>query len=183
LTSYGRAVRNVLPSFAFLSLNRAYFMSHDLSRLPAEFVKRAGDLLPHEYGDTVGAVMDVSEGIVTQAEEYLWLMADHPVRKTSFITAALAGKPTRVRILGRETASAREDFKQAKRTLGDKFEARLMATPEVALAMNEREAGLAFPDLTGKVDYNRGFQSSDAEFRKWCGDLFLFYWDKAKIVV
>jgi hypothetical protein len=39
--------------------------------------------------------------------------------------------------------------------------------------MNEKVAGVCFPDLKGKIDFNSGFRgTSDTEFHNWCRDLF-----------
>ncbi|PWU80184.1 MAG: hypothetical protein DLM72_13490 [Candidatus Nitrosopolaris wilkensis] len=41
-------------------------------------------------------------------------------------------------------------------------------------------AGMCFPDLKGKMDFNSGFTSSNIDFHKWCNDLFTFYWNRSK---
>jgi predicted transcriptional regulator len=46
--------------------------------------------------------------------------------------------------------------------------------------MNEKIAGIAFPDLKGKMDFNSGFTSGSIVFHKWCRDLFSFYWNRLK---
>jgi len=45
------------------------------------------------------------------------------------------------------------------------------------IAMNEKIAGIAFPDLKGKTDFNSGFRSDSINFHEWCRDLFSFYWN------
>jgi predicted transcriptional regulator len=51
---------------------------------------------------------------------------------------------------------------------------------QVSIALNEKIAGLTFPDITGKkLDFNSGFKSSNPVFRMWCQDLFEFHWNKA----
>jgi hypothetical protein len=51
--------------------------------------------------------------------------------------------------------------------------------------LNKKKARVTFPDLTGKLDFNSGFRSSDPLFHKWCFDLFNSCWNKAtsKVVV
>jgi predicted transcriptional regulator len=46
------------------------------------------------------------------------------------------------------------------------------------MALNEKIAGVTFPNTTGKLDFNSGFRSSNPLFRKWCQDLFLHHWCK-----
>jgi predicted transcriptional regulator len=46
--------------------------------------------------------------------------------------------------------------------------------------MSEKEVAiLSFPTLHGKFDY-LGFTSKDDETRKWCNDLFMYYWERAE---
>ena len=49
---------------------------------------------------------------------------------------------------------------------------------KAGMAINEKIAGVAFPDNTGKLDFDSGFRSNDPVFRKWCQDLFVFHWNK-----
>lgn len=53
---------------------------------------------------------------------------------------------------------------------------------KVGIAMNERTAGVTFPSLSGDIDFNNGFGSDDPMFHKWCEDIFLHYWNKARKV-
>jgi predicted transcriptional regulator len=50
---------------------------------------------------------------------------------------------------------------------------------KAGLALNEKIAGLTFPDVTGRLDFNSGFRSSDLLFHKWCYDLFIYHRNKA----
>ena len=50
----------------------------------------------------------------------------------------------------------------------------------VFIAITEKEAAaLAFPETEGDFDY-LGFTSRDEGTLKWCKELFLYYWDKAR---
>jgi predicted transcriptional regulator len=59
---------------------------------------------------------------------------------------------------------------------------RLVEKVYAGLALNEKSAGVALADLTGKIDFNSGFASGDPSFHKWCADLFMFHWNSAKKV-
>jgi len=49
---------------------------------------------------------------------------------------------------------------------------------KAGIALNEKIAGLTFPDIMGKLDFNSGFKSDNLLFCKWCKDLFEFHWNK-----
>src|SRR3712207_8949892 len=40
LTAFGKIIANLLPSIRFVTENREYFLSHDISSLPLEFIER-----------------------------------------------------------------------------------------------------------------------------------------------
>ena len=79
LTAFGKVIVNLLPSIRFVSENREYFLSHDISSLPTEFIERLGELQKGEYVDKVGTVLTHTQQVVQDAEEHIWLMADHPL--------------------------------------------------------------------------------------------------------
>ncbi len=44
LTTFGKLIVNLLPSIRFVTEDREYFLSQDISSLPLEFVERLGEL-------------------------------------------------------------------------------------------------------------------------------------------
>src|SRR5918996_3090449 len=70
----------------FLTQNREYFLSHDISSLPLEFIERLGELQEGEHTDNVGSVIVHLQRVVQSAEEYIWLMADHRLGNQEYVT-------------------------------------------------------------------------------------------------
>ncbi len=56
---------------------------------------------------------------------------------------------------------------------------RVLEKVDVIIIVTENEAHFCLPDRSGKIDYV-GFSGNDQQFHKWCKDLFLYYWEKAK---
>ena len=50
----------------------------------------------------------------------------------------------------------------------------------VDLFLSEKKGLIAFPTISGKTDHT-GFASADEISRRWCADLFEYYWDGGKI--
>ena len=192
LTSFGKIILRLLPGLEFASNNREYFLYHDLSLLPLEFNERLGELCDSEFTDRVGPLLSYIQQTVTEAEEYIWLMADHPIggdeyvggkkletsnvkwrviipRGTDFDETTLRSPPLLTKHKGRIEYALIADSNDIK----------------AGIVLNEKRAGVSFPDMTGKLDFNSGFRSNDPLFHKWCFDLFNFYWNKAtrKVVV
>jgi predicted transcriptional regulator len=86
LTAFGKIIVNLLPSIRFVTENREYFLSHDISSLPLEFIERLGELQEGQYGEKVGSILAHIQQVVQDAEEYIWLMADHPLGGQEYVT-------------------------------------------------------------------------------------------------
>jgi predicted transcriptional regulator len=182
LTSYGNLVLILLSSYNFLSKNKVYFLSHDISFLPQEFIERIGELSLCEYSVNVSNVLRHIEQVISSAKEYIWLMADQAVITGPSINQAIGNRDVCVYIIIPKSSLTKEEYQQIKTLLRDKLELKLVPDENVKIgvAMNERIAGIAFPDLKGKMDFNSGFTSGSIHFHKWCRDLFSFYWDGLK---
>jgi len=186
LTAFGRIIVNLLPSIRFLTRNREYFLSHDISSLPLEFIERLGELQEGQYGERVGSILAHIQQVVQYAEEYIWLMSDHPLGDQEYVTGSRkleSNSSVTWRII--IPADSNIDWKKVKSDVGThkgRVEYRLIQDPndiKAGIALNEKMAGLTFPNTTGKLDFNGGFRSDNPVFRQWCQDLFDCYWSKA----
>jgi predicted transcriptional regulator len=186
LTAFGKIIVNLLPSIRFLIQNREYFLSHDISSLPREFIERIGELRESGYAGRVGSILAHTQQVVKDAEDYIWLMADHPLGGEEYVTGS--GKlesSTTVRWRVIIPAGSGIDWTKLRASAGThkgRIEYHLMEDLNdinAGISLNEKIVGLTFPDITGKLDFNSGFGSSDPVFRMWCQDLFEFHWNKA----
>lgn len=185
LTAFGKIIVNLVPSFRFLTQNREYFLSHDISSLPIEFMERLGELQEGEHADNVGSVLEHLQQVVQGAEEYIWLMADHRLGNQEYVTKSgkLESNSTITwRVILPDSSSI--NWEEVRRTAGihkGRIKYHLIEDPndfKAGIAMNEKIAGVTFPDTMGKLDFNGGFRSSNTLFRKWCQDLFEIHWNK-----
>jgi predicted transcriptional regulator len=185
LTAFGKIILNLLPSIKFLTQNREYFLSHDISSLPREFIERIGELQEGEYGEKVGSILAHTQHVVQDAEEYIWLMADHPLGGQEYVTGSGKLESSTVTwriIVPADSSTDWPDLRRTVRTHKGRIEYHLIEDAKnikAGIALNEKIAGLTFPDIMGKLDFNSGFRSNDPIFRKWCQDLFEFHWNKA----
>ena len=56
---------------------------------------------------------------------------------------------------------------------------RCLESVDVRILITDKEASLSFPNTDGQIDY-ASFTSTDPVFRRWCKDLYLYYWEKSK---
>ncbi len=185
LTAFGKIIMNLLPSIRFVTENREYFLSHDISSLPLEFIERLGALQEHECGENVGAILVHLQQVVQDAEDYIWMMADHPLGGQEYVTKSGKLENTssvtwRV-IIPADSNIDWTELRRTVRTHKGRIEYHLIEDPndiKAGIALNEKIAGLTFPNTRGKLDFNSGFRSNNSIFRKWCQDLFEYHWSK-----
>ena len=176
LTAYGKQVLRLLPSFDFLSKNREYFLSHDLSFLPPGFTQRIGELSDYQYRAHISGMISHAEQVVREAEQYAWLMVDQCP------TYSFEPKhPEKVSVRALVSSIRPEAYQWGRTTFGDRLELRFQDDVKISISMNEKIAGVCFPDLDGRIDFNGGFISNSPDFHRWCHDLYSIYWDRSKM--
>lgn len=181
LTMYGSYVSALLPQFDFLSKHREYFLSHDLTFLPARFIYRIRELSDAQYADHVSQVVAHADLVLQEAEEYVLGMADQCISEDGHggLVEALFSRNVSVRDICARGEAQKARLPKSQR---GSFEVREMDEVRMALGMNEKVAGVCFPDLDGRIDFSRGFVSTDGSFLKWCRDVFDYYWAESKRV-
>ncbi len=184
-TSFGKILFELLPGLRFLNKNQKYLLSHDLAILPVEFIERIGELQESEYIEGVGQILSHTQNSVKEAEEYIWLMADHPIGGDEFIMGNKKFETSnvvwRVIIPGGNNFDVSNLHYEYVPHKGKRIEFGLMKESSdirAGIVLNEKTAGLTLPDLQGKLDFNCGFRSNNKLFHKWCFDLFDYHWHK-----
>ena len=179
LTSFGQYILTLLPSFSFLCKHKDYFLTHDLTRIPRSFLERIGELARTRFAPDLFTAINLIEAIIREAEKYVLIITEH-VLLSGIEMLSMKPPGIIVKIILPSRASlprkAKVDNRAARR-----FNVRFLDSIDVALVQNEKRAGIAFPYLTGEIDY-RGFLVEDEEGLSWCRDLFQYYWDKAKLI-
>jgi hypothetical protein len=59
---------------------------------------------------------------------------------------------------------------------------RLLPKVQVCVTVTDKKAMFGLPMLDGRMD-GENFVSEDPKFRRWCLDLFNYYWDQGKPIV
>ena len=169
LTKYGSLAIFLLKDLKFIAKNRQYFLDHDVTNLPVQFVNRLGELVDSEYEiDAVKAIDRVTH-ILDNAEECIWSHSYHIL-------------PAHVTILEKKVEKEVDfrgiypmDYKLSsiianRLRFVDKIELRLLVT--------EKEAMCGFLSSSGQPDYSTFF-SRDPVFINLCRDIHRYYWGKA----
>jgi predicted transcriptional regulator len=168
---------SLVPGVKFLVKERKYFLSHDLSFLPAEFIERIGELLAGKRVDHTGLVLDHIRAAVSKAREYVWLISDQIMPRYPGMGSEYS-KNVSVRIVAEQTID-KKILSETKSIL-PRSEVGFLREVKIAMAINESIAGICFPGLDGRIDFNGGFTGEDTAFRGWCTDLFEHYWSRSE---
>ncbi len=174
ITNYGKLTLQLLPSLEFTFRYKAYFLHHDVSLLPYQFVNRMGELSKGTL------IMDTIENInragrnFKEAENYAWLMGEKSLESFDLAMAEQGPKGVRFRILLYESPQSNPAPRHAPN-----IEKRTLTSIPCIILCTEKEAGICLASMEGRMDY-AGFYSKDPMFITWARDLFLHYWDLGK---
>ena len=171
LTHFGNLTLSLLSGICFISRNTQYFLEHDLSCLPSEFIQRIGELssIPPGTSDVMTSFR-LSEIMLQDASEYMWVMSDQILTSTLPIIGERMSHGVEFRFIFPEKIVPPPGVKPEP-----KAQRRRLSKVEEIILMTEKEAMFGFPDLNGKMDYAL-LVAKDPNSHKWCKDLFLYRW-------
>jgi len=176
LAEYGKIVLQISTSLEFVSKYKEYFSTHDLMRLPSEFVNRLGELSNAKLEmDTVGALNKGAKWF-TEAKKYAWGLGEGtiPEHMIPIMNQQVQRGIQMKMLIPSELLPAATQTGTPKNV-----EVRGLSDPPAIIALAEKMAGVCFRQVGGRMDY-AGFFGDDPAFHNWVKDLFLYYWEKAK---
>jgi predicted transcriptional regulator len=180
LTALGKLVIKLLPSIEFLSQNKEYLLTHNISSLPEEFIERIGELQEHQYNAKVGLVLSFTHQVIREADKFVWLMSDHSLIDVFDIERDRDRSLTWRIILPTGNKIDWQNLRSYTKEVHSRIEIGFSHEIIAGMALNEKIAGLLLPDLRGSLDFNSGYISSNLSFCKWCQDLYNYIWSKSE---
>lgn len=178
LTPFGTLALSLLSSLTFISENREYFAEYDSSRIPYEFIERIGELEDATHVTEALKNLEEGENMIRDAQEFVWILSDQVLASSIPILAEKVKTSFDLRIILPEGKFPPEKTSKLPSTIRG-VEKRVLSKIDILLVLNEKRGVFCLPNPSGKIDYT-GFKGRDARFHKWCRDLFLHYWNKAK---
>jgi len=183
ITTFGKAICTQIPAVSYLSDHKKYFTSHGFGNLSPKFMKRIGDLSNSEEITGVSKVLETWKKIYRTADEYIFnVLSETPLDMIDLVIKRVK-HGTKYRHIISENAYIPKGRKKLLDKSGfypllesGKIERRMLHSVYVSVILNEKSAGVMFPDLTGKPDLRSMFYSDDDTFREWCLDYFKHCW-------
>ncbi len=178
LGEYGKIVLQISASLDFVSKHREYFSTHDLMRLPNQFVNRIGELEEAQLEtDTIGS-LNKGEKWFTEAKQYIWATGEGTIPdKMIPIMNQQVQKGIQIKMLIPTKLLPVVSQPGTPKNV----EARGLFDIPAVIALTEQMAGICFRQIGGKMDY-AGFFGDDSTFHSWIKDLFLYYWEKGQLL-
>jgi predicted transcriptional regulator len=177
LAEFGKLVLQISKSLDFISKNKKYFSTHDLMRLPSQFVDRLGELAGADFEmDTINN-LNIGAQAFTEAKQYAWGIGEGtiPGNMTSVMNQhAEQGIEIKMLISQERLPSGTNPPQKPKNV-----ELRGLTELPAIVVLTEKVAGICFYQIGGKVDY-AGFFGRTPAFHNWVKDLFIYYWEKGK---
>ena len=179
VTEFGNLAIGFLSGFDFILKNKSYFLQHATSSLPYEFVNRLGELSLGTYSGNVLESTNHIRQMVFDAEKYILVMADQVDSSHIQTTNDKVSQGLKFQFI-MEKGLAKTVSMRAQQTLEFEKQKQRRYLDRVcgALMVTEKEAYVGLRGMNGLIDFS-GFFGSDNKFRKWCFDLFNYYWEKA----
>ena len=176
MTSYGTVIFDLMPSLNFMSSHQKYFLTHDISSLPQQFILRIGELEGNSYVEHVTNVITECQHLLGMAQQEFCWIADQPL---PWAISRVFPESMSVRAIMQSDLSPK-GYQLAREVLGPRAELRFADKVKVGIAVNEKMGGVVFPDLSGRPDFGSGFIGYTSDFQRWCSDLFDHYWENAR---
>ena len=176
LAEYGKLVLQISTSLDFISKHKEYFSTHDLMRLPSQFVNRLGELAGAKLEmDTIESLNKGSKWF-TEAKQYAWGMGEGtiPAHMIPVMNQQVQRGIQIKMLIPTEILPAVNPPGMPKNV-----ETRGLSDLPGIIALTEEMAGICFRQIGGRMDYS-GFFGSDPVFHNWVKDLFMYYWEKGK---
>ena len=175
-TSLGNLAINHLSSLNFILKYGDFFLEHNLSCLPYEFVNRICELSGGEFcGDTLTTLNRV-RNMVCDAEEYIWAISEQSESSHVEVANEKVSKGLQFRFIMQENLAKTIKITQEVEHLKER---RWLERTCVTFLITGKESVVHFRRNNGEMHYI-GFFGRDGKFRKWTRDLFMYYWERAE---
>lgn len=176
VTEYGFLVLRFSSFFEFIHSHREYFATHNVRRIPYQFLDRIGELSHANFSTDVMGNINAADSRTRDAEEYMWGGGVEQPLDIREVVRENIPKGVKYKFLFPKRFIPRERVLPAQIA-----EWRSLEDLPANFCISEKEAGISFSHLDGRVDYV-SFVGKDPEFIGWVKDLFLYYWDKGNRV-
>ncbi len=150
ITSLGTLATGLLSSFNFVLKHGDYFLEHDVSSLPYEFVNRLGELSTGDFCEETMSNFNRVRKMVLEAEEYIWTIAEQVETSLTSITNEKVPKGFKVKFIMQQDLAKTYTVTQETELLKER---RYLKRIDLSLLITEKESVLNLRRHNGQMDY------------------------------
>ena len=186
VTVYGNAVLVQIPSMTFFTENQQFFKNHTLGNLDDKFIQRIGALENKKYVKGYVKTLEKWRQIHENAEKYIYnILSEVPysgdiidviskqLKNNLHIRSVFSDKV----IIPEEREKIFEEKDFQKYVKKGNLERKMKKNVSVVVLVTDKESAVFFPNFEGTTDLSEMFYGSNAKFREWCYDYFVWCWD------
>lgn len=179
ISEYGKLVMQASSCLDFISKYREYFSTHDVMRLPSQFVNRLSELSNSELCTDTIANLNKAEQAFVDAKEFGYGIAEGtiPEHMAPKMEAQMKRGVNFKFLVPLSRLAEHATPIPAPKNVHAKGLGELPAV----IVLTEKFGGICFLQVGGKVDY-AGFFGDDPALLNWLKDLFMFYWESAQVL-
>ena len=158
LAEYGKLVLQISTSLDFIAKHKEYFSTHDLMRLPSQFVNRLGELAGAEFEMDTIKNLNLGTQAFAEAKQYAWGIGEGtiPEHMISVMNQRVQEGIQVKMLIPEERLPAGANLPETPKNV----ELRGLSDLPAIVVITEKAAGICFMQLGGRVDY-AGFFGTD----------------------
>jgi len=188
LTLFGKVVCKYTDSLFFIPENKEFFNTHTFGELSPKFIQRIGSLHSHNLIKGVVKVLEQWKQIHSNAEKYVYNILVEVPYFPDFIdvVASKLDKGIKIKSIFSENVIVPDERKEIfeKRNFQEYIkngilERKMQKTTSIVVILNEKEAGVVFPNTLGGINLGEMLYSKEAAFHEWCLDFFNESWNNS----
>ncbi|MEM2133709.1 MAG: helix-turn-helix transcriptional regulator [Candidatus Freyarchaeota archaeon] len=178
VTPYGKLILQSLDVFNFLTKHRDYFVSHNLTVIPPEFIHRLGELKDSVMVEGVYRIINIQEKYMEETQSRLWTLSRQIFHRVFPVLEKLTGKSVDIRIILPKSIIETQQFKKLEQ-YGSQF-TRFLEKVDLVIGVLDQAGGICFPSIEGNIDMSYMIGCIDQVSYKWLTDLHSYFWRKAE---
>jgi len=184
-SSIGEFVTKRIPALTFLLQNMIYFRNHTLDGIHHELLQRLGELRNYRFYAQGMELWETAIEINQNVRQFAFGMAAiMPTEQYKLASEPIKKGASYKIVFGRNSKVDRDFYDPIKRKQWnqamkrEQIQERFVEFVPITLQVTETTAAIDFANKkTGQSEIQGLFVSTDPSFRKWCMDLFSYYWN------
>lgn len=176
ITPFADIILSEISNFDFLLKNIDYFLHHSLSGIP-EHLHWFNSMAKGSFIEGTLEISSMIKETSDEAKKYVYVISDEVMRGLVDLDCKKNDKGVVFKKIYPKDAQIPQEYKDR---IGETFEIRTLEGIPLALKINEKIAGVALRDSSGKVDLSVCIFGENETFRTWVSTIFDYYWERAK---